>query len=484
MKHHCIHTFACTIAGIFLSISPSVAEPAPTLEPLMAQPFRDNGVLQHKIQLPIWGTSLPGAKVTVSFDGKAASSTADAEGRWRVLLDPLVAEPIKSVNDAPQGKTMTVVCGKDGEEATKEIRNLLVGDVWLCAGQSNMAGRMKTGKGAHYPENSIEMADYPALRLLGEEEWLVCSPETAPAFGKVAFFFARRLQQDALIPVGLMVRAVGGSNIESWLSQPPDSIGKNHTELMEPLVGYGIRGAVWYQGESNQKDGRAYQPKLQSLILGWRKAWGQGDFPVHYVQLPGLGESPQDNPAGGDGRAEIRQAYVETLALPHTGMAVTLDVGTKGEHPPNKYNTGERLARSVLNKVYGLENITACPLYKSHAIEGNTIRVSFTDDAKVGLMVAKKAEGLPDGFLPPVPTPNAKLQWLSIKDAGGQWHWADGRINGSELIVSAEGVEKPIAVRYAYTSQPLGHLLYNTDGMPVSPFTTCGYDEIRQTEGK
>jgi sialate O-acetylesterase len=472
MKHAHISTILTVIC---LAIRASGAEP--TLEPIMPQPFRDNGVIQQKIQLPVWGESLPGAKVTVTFDGKSAATTADAEGRWRVQLEPMAAEPLKSVNDAPQGKTMTVVCGKDGKQATKEIRNLLVGDVWLCAGQSNMAGRMKTGKTTHHPKNSIEMADYPALRLLGDEEWLVCSPETAPAFGKTAFFFARRLQQDALVPVGIMLRAVGGSNIENWLNQPPYPTGQHYTQLIEPLVGYGIRGAIWYQGEANQRDGRAYQPKLQSLILGWRKVWGQGDFPVHYVQLPGLGESTTENPAGGDGRAEIRQAYVETLALPNTGMAVTIDVGTKGEHPPNKFDTGERLARSVLNKVYGLEKITACPLYKSNVIEGKTIRISFTDDAKVGLMIAKKAVILPDAFLPPVPAPDAKLQWLSIQDADGHWHWANGKIDGSQLVVSAEGVEKPVAVRYAYTSQPLGHLLYNTDGMPVSPFSTCGHGE-------
>jgi sialate O-acetylesterase len=135
MKRHFIHTLSSTIAGIRLAISPSEAEPPPTLEPVLAQPFRDNAVLQQKNLLPVWGTSLPGAKETVSFDGKSAAATADAEGRWRLMLEPLTAVPLKSVNDAPQGKTMTVVCGKDGEESTKEIRNLLVGDVWLCAGQ-------------------------------------------------------------------------------------------------------------------------------------------------------------------------------------------------------------------------------------------------------------------------------------------------------------------------------------------------------------
>lgn len=477
MKRHCIHILASAIAIACLAISPLGAEPVSKLEPMMAQPFRDNGVLQQKIQLPVWGTSLPGAKVTVRFDGKVASSTADSEGRWRVLLEPLAADPLKSVNAVPQGKSMTVVCGKDGLRATKEIQNLLVGDVWLCAGQSNMAGRMKTGKSAHHPENSIEMADYPALRLLDGEQWLVCSPETSPNFNKVAFFFARRLQQDALIPIGLVVRAVGGSSIESWLNQPPDPVGKHHTDLIAPLVGYGIRGAIWYQGEANQSEGLAYHPKLKSLILGWRKAWGQGDFPVHFVQLPGIGESSTENPAGGDGRAAIRQAFVDTLALPNTGMAVTIDIGAKGEHPPNKYDTGVRLARSVLQKVYDFKNTTACPLYKGHKIEGDSIRVFFTDDARNGLMIAKKADILPGGFLPPVPTPDAQVQWLSLKSDDGSWHWANGKIDGSELIVSAMGVAKPVAVRYAYTTQPHGHLIYNKDGMPVGPFTTCGHGD-------
>lgn len=471
------HLNILTLASICLAANLAAAETAPTLAPIMAAPFRDNGVLQQKIDLPVWGTSLPGAAVTVSFDGHTATTTADPQGRWRVTLPPLTAQPLQSVNDSPKGKTMTVVCDKDGQQAIKEIHNLLVGDVWLCAGQSNIAGRLRTNKSGHHPADTLEIANYPALRQLGEEEWLICSPETAPAFGRVAFYFARRLQQDALIPIGLMVTAVGGSNIESWLNQPSDAVGKHYTELLEPLAGYGIRGAIWYQGEANQNEGRAYQPKLQSLIEGWRKAWGQGDFPFHYVQLPGIGESTTDNPAMGDGRAEIRQAYVDTLALPNTGLAVTLDIGTKGEHPPNKYDTGDRLARSVLNKVYGMETITACPLYKSHVIDGKTIRISFTDDARNGLMIAKKATTLPGGFLPPVPAPDAQLQWLSIQDATGQWHWADGKIDGSQLIVSARGVTSPVAVRYAYTNQPLGHLLYNTDGMPVGPFSTCGYDD-------
>lgn len=488
MKKRVILFFSLIIAASCLAMVADAANPGdgtnsspqPNLKGQMALPFRDNAVLQQNMEVPVWGQTLAGAMVRVSFDGQSKTTTADGEGMWRLRLDPMTAVPLESVNGAPEGKNMMIVYEKDGKQATTAIRNLLVGDVWLCAGQSNMAGKMRRAiHPKNYPPNSIPEANYPALRYLSEDDdrWLVCSPETAVGISRVGFYFIRRLQREALVPMGIMVTAVGGSNIESWLNQPPYPTGKNYKNLVEPLVGYGIRGAVWYQGESNESDRRAYHPKLKSLILGWRKAWGQGDFPVHFVQLPGLKKSDRANPAGGDGRAEIRQAYVETLALKNTGMAVTLDIGTPGEHPPNKYDTGVRLARSVLNEVYGFEGISSSPLYKSHQVEGNTIRIAFTDDAEPGLMIARKAEELPKAFLPPVPRPEAKLDWLAIQAKDGIWHWADGTIDGSELIVSSEGVNAPKAVRYAYTAQPRGNLLYNTDGMPVGPFTTCGYDE-------
>ena len=454
-------------------------EPEPTLKAQLGQPFRDNAVLQQKIKLPIWGRSLPGAVVMVNFNGQSHTTTADDSGQWCLLLKPMDAVILESVHDNPAGKTMTITCTKDGQKAVTGINNLILGDVWFCAGQSNIAGSIRrAGLIKNYPPNSVNDANYPALRnyRADEDTWDVCSPETVVAFSRVAFFFARRVQKDALVPIGIITTAVGGSKIESWLNQAPYPTGNHYETLVQPHVGYGIRGMVWYQGESNEKDKRAYHPKLKSLIEGWREAWGQGEFPVHYVQLPGLKESTTENPAGGDGRAEIRQAYVETLALPNTGMAVTIDIGTPGEHPPNKYDTGIRLARSVLKDVYEMEGMTSSPLYKNHKIEGRSIRIAFTDDAESGLMIAKKGTELPEAYLPPTPTPDANLQWLSIQAQDGSWHWADAKIDGSELIVYAENVKTPIAVRYAYTAQPLGHLLYNMDGIPVGPFTTCGYD--------
>lgn len=460
-------------AGTAVAKNAAIAEQTPpTLQAQCAAPFRDNAVIQQKIKLPVWGTSLPGAKVTVQFDGQSQSTPAGPEGKWRVELKPMDAVKLKSVNDSPAGKTMTIVCEKDGKKAVREINNLLLGDVWICAGQSNMAGRMKrAGHPKNYPPTSVNDAKYPALRLLtaSGDDWQVCNPETAVNFSRVTFFFARRVQRDALVPMGVIVTAVGGSNIESWLNQPPYPTGGNYTKLLQPFVGFGIRGAIWYQGESNEKDHRGYQPKLESLITGWRKAWNQGDFPVHFVQLPGIGKSTLENPAGGDGRAEIRQAYFETLKIPNTGMAVTIDVGAPGEHPPNKYDTGVRLARSVLQKVYGFKDLTSCPLYTKHAIEGSTVRITF-DNAQNGLMIAKK-----EGFTPAKPTPDAKLQWLSIQAKDGSWHWADGKIDGSELLVSSKQVKEPIAVRYAYTQHPSGHLLYNKAGQPTGPFSTIGY---------
>jgi len=430
----------------------------------LGAPFGDHAVLQQKIPLPVWGTAMPGAKVTLAFDSQVKSTVADAEGRWRVVLDPMTAVTLASVNEVPVGKTMTVTCEKEGRKTSKEINDLLVGDVWLCAGQSNMAGKLRRAP--------AEKADYPALRQLVAPDtgpWLVCNPETAPEFKRVCFYFARRLQSGALVPVGIINAAVGGSNIESWLNQKPFETGGNYVKFIEPLVGFGLRGVIWYQGESNEKDKREYLPKLTSLITGWRAVWKQGDFPVYFVQLPGIGTSTTDNPAGGDGRAEIRQACVDALAIPNTGLAVTIDVGALKEHPPNKLDTGIRLAHVALHHTYGLKEVPVSPLYKSHKIEGSAIRVSF-HNAPQGLMVAVK-----EGTLPPKPTPDAKLQWLSIQDKDGTWHWADGRIEGGDLLVSSAQVKEPVAVRYAYTQHPCGNLLYNKQGMPVSPFTTNGY---------
>lgn len=450
---------------------PAAAPAKPAIE--LGAPFRDNAILQQQMPVPVWGTAAPGAKVSVTFAAQSKSVVADKDGKWRVVLDPLPADKLISVGEAPAGHSLTVVAEAGGGKTAKTIQNILVGEVWLCAGQSNMAGRLGGGVGRELPDGSVLTGNYPAFRQMvspSVEPWLVCATNTAGQFKKTCFYFGHRLQRDILVPVGVINAAVGGSSIESWLNQAPYPQGKNYEGLIVPLIGYAIRGVVWYQGESNENDGRGYLPKLRSLIQGWRDVWGQGDFPFYFVQLPGIGVSPTNHPAGGDGRAEIRQAQFEALAVTNTGMAVTIDVGTVGEHPPNKYDTGVRLARLALHHVYGFNKLVPSgPLYRSHRVEGGKVRIAFSH-AENGLMFAAK-----DGAKPPVEKPAEKLGWLSVCGRDGVWHWAEGTIAGGELVVSCPAVTEPLAVRYAYTTHPTGVLLYNKDGLPAAPFSTSGY---------
>lgn len=459
---------------------PAAESIAPTLTGRLAIPFGDHAVLQQKIPLPVWGTAcVPGTKVTVAFHGQTKQSVADPQGTWKVALDPMAADKLTSVHDAPAGRDMIITFEKDGQNATTTLKDLLIGEVWLCAGQSNMAGAMRTNTSVHFPTNSIEIANYPAFRQLvsgNDAKWVVCTPQTAPTFKKVCFFFGRRVYEETLVPVGVINAAVGGSNIDSWLNQAPYETGQNYTTLITPLIPFGIRGAIWYQGESNAKDGYAYLPKLTSLIHGWRTVWNQpdspdadgprGKFSFYYVQLPGIGDSTNVPPEMGDERASIRRAYADALKIENTGMAICHDIGAKGEHPPNKYDTGFRISQLALHRDYGKKDlIPSGPLYKSHKIERNTIRIQFLHAE--GLMVATK-----QGLEPAKPRPEEKIQWLSIQSKDGTWHWADGKIEGTDLIVSSPQVTAPIAVRYAFTNNPNGSLLYNKAAIPAAPFAT------------
>jgi sialate O-acetylesterase len=209
---------------------------------------------------------------------------------------------------------------------------------------------------------------------------------------------------------------------------------------------------------------------MQSMIGDWRQSWGLGDFPFYFVQIASIGTSPEDNPGGGDGRARIRNAQLEALTVKNTGMAVAIDVGAPKEHPLNKYDVGMRLARWALHKDYGQQALVPSgPIYRDHKIEGASIRVRF-DYARNGLMLASKA-----AYLPPKPTPGVEIPWLAIQAKDGSWHWAQGKIDGSDLLVSSKEVAAPVAVRYAYTQQPVGFNFYNKDGLPASPFSTGGY---------
>ena len=460
-------------------LSALAAEAKPAIE--LGAPFADNAILQRGMKVPVWGTSIPGTKVTVTFGPQTKTAVAEADGGWKITLDPMAADKLSSVNKAPKGRNLTIAGEPGGKKTIKTLKNILVGEVWLCSGQSNMAGRFGRDP---YPKGSLAQADYPALRRLEGGQWIVSTPETAGRFSRVGFCFARKVQREIMVPVGLMIAATGGSPIEAWMRTIPKNLqspkhkrlaGKprrvtNYESKIVPLVGYAMRGALWYQGEGNAGDGREYFLKMRSMIGDWRKSWGQGDFSFYFVQIAGIGGSPKDKPMGGDGRARIRNAQLEALTIKNTGMAVAIDVSSVREHPLNKYDVGIRLARWALHRDYGQTKLVPSgPIYKSCKIEGSSIRVSF-DHAKNGLMLASKTS-----YPPAKPTPGAKMPWLSIQDKDGAWYWAEGKLDGSDLIVFNKKVKEPIAVRYAYTQHPAGCNLYNTDGLPASPFSTCGY---------
>ena len=238
----------------------------------------------------------------------------------------------------------------------------------------------------------------------------------------------------------------------------------NATANISPFA---IRGAVWYQGEANIKDGYGYFAKLKSLIEGWRDDWQQGDFAFLVVQLASIGESKAENPAMDENRARIREAQLHVLReIPNTGVAAAIDTGGPKEHPPNKFETSFRLAQWALHHLYGRKEIVPSgPIYRDSKVEGRVARVRF-DNAN-GLMIANKQD-----YQMPVAAPDAKLPWLSLQAKDGSWHWADARIAGTDLLVSSSEVAEPVAVRYAWVNRPLGPYLYNAAGLPAFPFTT------------
>ena len=465
-----------------LAQAPAAAETAtatsdkPTFT--LGKPFVDNAIFQQQMEVPVWGTAKPGTKVRVTLGEHTSISATKPNGPWRVKLPAMMADKLTSVNTAPKGRSMTVVATLAEETQTLEIKNTLIGEVWLCSGQSNMAGPLKMGP---WPPKTIQNANYPALRQWRDDKWIICTPETSRVFSRVAFCFARKIQSEKKVPFALLMAATGGSPIEAWMREVPEALqtekykqGKkrstrktNYETKIMPVIGYRIRGALWYQGEANHTEGREYFQKMKSMITDWRTSWGQGDFPFYFVQIASIGQSADDKPEMGDGRAKIRNAQLEALKINNTGMAVTIDIGAVKEHPVNKYDVGLRLARWARHYQYGeKELVPSGPIYKSHKIEGAKIRVSFNYTG-AGLMLANKK-----GYEPAKPTPGAKIPWLSIQDKDGAWHWAQGKFDGADLIVWSDQVKSPVAVRYAYTQYPLGCNLYNKDGLPASPFST------------
>jgi sialate O-acetylesterase len=489
----------------------------------LASPFTSHMVLQRDKPVPVWGTASAGEEVTVEFASQKISVTAGADGKWRVDLKPMEA--------SAESRTFTVT----GSDSAKPITlaDVVVGEVWLASGQSNMDfsmsdkalgsdGKAKYFAGVTNAEAEIAAANYPLIRMfIGDAqktyapqnkiggEWKVCTPENAPAFCAVGYFFARDLQRKIKVPVGIVAEAFGASTAEAWIDRatlagdpklkplldrfdaavesfrtnrpavvaPPrsedvsatnavpkgrkrggggrgDPVQDQHNAtvlfngMINPVIPYAIRGALWYQGESivdANKGGIALYPHVQaSLIRDWRKLWGEGDFPFIIVQLPGQ-EAPSNSPF-------VREAQATVLQLPDTGMAVTTDIGEAHKvHPKNKQDVGDRLARIALAQVYGFDIESSGPVYESMKIEGSSIRVNFSH-----------ADGLV--------ARDGTLKWFEIAGADGKFVPATAKIDGNTVIVSSPEISAPVAVRYAWVNFPDGGHLYNSAGLPAAQF--------------
>lgn len=495
----------------------------------MPKIFTDNMMLQRDLPVRVWGWADAGEGVSVTLAGKKAATKADDKGEWALELPAMKA-----------GENLELaVTGNN----SLTLKNILIGDIWVFSGQSNMEMRLAGCLGA---ADDIKAADLPMIRRIkfdhvlaaqpqsdapASPQWQVCSSKTAGGFSAVGFYFAREIQAKTGVPIGILDVNWGGSRIEPWVAteglamvdelkpafaarqeaikgyraglpqdlevmekwiarsrsdlakgvetspQPTISVHPGgstwsgmYNAMIAPIVRFPIKGATWYQGESNGNEGETYYHKMQALIGGWRQQWGQGDFPFYFVQLASF-QGVTEDPAGGDGWAKHRAAQTKSLTIPNTGMAVIIDtvpLEQAGDiHPKNKYDVGTRLAYWALGRDYGQKDVMVSgPLLKGMEIESGKVILNF-DHRGSGLMVGKK-----EGRDPAVEAKGEKLKHFAIAGADKKWFWAEAVVVNNTVVVTCPEVKEPVAVRYAFRMNPDGANLYNREGIPASPFRT------------
>ena len=402
--------------------------------------FAHRMVLQRDTENPVWGTADPEAEVTVTIADQTVKTRANKKGYWRTNLPAMKA-------GGPY--TMTVSAGARNR---KTFKNVLIGEVWMCSGQSNMVFRLK-GRLGQVPDADqvIAAAKFPRIRWTSGYGWQGCSPASVVKCSAVAFFFARKLHQEleGSVPVGIVNLSYNGSSIESWL--PPDSKGrgegKRFKSRVRHLMGYGIRGAIWYQGESNMGRVNKYGGQLKRLINGWRRIWKQDDLPVAVVQLPPYGKYAKSLPS-------MWTQQMSILTMPETGFIVTTDVGDlKNIHPPRKQEVGERAALWALANVYGKKDLVwSGPIMKSVEFRDDSAVVTFDH---VGGGLCTRDEKAPDGF--------------ELAGDDGKFAKAKARIHENTITVSRKDLPNPTKVRFGWNGRINSNLI-NKEGLPARPF--------------
>lgn len=499
--------FAAVIAMCPVSLQADVKLPAI---------FSDHMVLQRDIDCKVWGWAEPGENVTVSILDQTHTATADKDGNWSLHLKPLKA-------GGPHELKI-----KGNNEIT--YADVLVGEVWVCSGQSNMGF---TVSGSVDGDIEALAANFPKIRLISvpqvgtqepqkdfQGQWEACTPDSVKSFSAVGYYFGRQLYETLGVPIGLIDDAWGGSAAEAWIRRDVLEADPKYADLMErwkqteetydweaeqarykdrlakwqvaalkardagkqppnrprgprnpltgnhrpaniyngvllPTIGYGIRGAIWYQGESNASRAYQYRDLFPLMISHWREEWGIGDFPFYYVQLADFQDEspdPQDS-----SWAELREAQTMTMdKLPNTGQAVIYDLGEAHDiHPRDKQNVAKRLARWALANDYGYDIPYRSPQYKSMERKGSRITLTFD---YVGRGMDTHDVRTPLGF--------------AIAGEDQQFHWAEARITGKDTIeVWSDEVSNPVAVRYAWAQNPVANV-QSADGLKLTPFRT------------
>lgn len=475
----------------------------------VASPFTDNAVLQRDKPVPIWGTADPDTKITVEFSGKTKSSVADSKGRWSVQLDPLPA------SHEPRSLRIS-----DSGDSRIELANILVGEVWICSGQSNM----QMGFGG-IPEIKALVPSAKNLRTFKvhntvafteqercEGKWVETPPDSA-----VAFSFAYFLEQAAGAPVGIIQSSWGSSSLEAWMpreltksvphfktmmeefdadtqtreritsilngrkpwSRPDDIFLRRQTNILynamiHPLVPYACRGLVWYQGERNTQTMHPmkgeiwyqrhsgmlrYGDTLKAWMQQYRREWAQDDFQFLVVMLPGYAKELKGGPENPDTEswAWMRESQLKALDLPHTTVANTIDLGDiKDIHPKDKLPIGKRLALLAARDTLGQEIEAQGPVMTRVEAQGNKLIVHF--DHANGL---KTLDGKPPSAF-----------WVA--DDSKKWVRANARLSGTAIILTSAEIPKPLYVRYAFSGKPAVNLV-NADNLPAFPFRTDSF---------
>lgn len=440
--------------------------------------FCDNMVLQQQTQAAIWGKADKNATISIStsWNGKSYSTKATADGSWKLkVTTPKAGGPYE----------ITVSDGK-----SIKLKNVLIGEVWVCSGQSNMEMPMKGFKNQPIlgGSDAIALSTNPNIRLFTVKkvtnlepqenftgDWKTCIPENVYEFSATAYYFGLMLNKALNVPIGLINTSWGGTRIEPWISEmgcknfdwvklpekkPVENLSPQtptvlFNAMINPMVGYGIRGAIWYQGESNRNEPKEYLKLMPGLIENWRSLWGIGDFPFYYVQI-----APFDYGPTGLNSAYLREAQLKaSTSIPNIGMASIMDIGEKDcIHPAAKETGSKRLALLALAQTYGIKGINCqSPVLKEMKVTEGVVKLTF-DNATMGLTSFGK-----------------ELSCFEVAGENKRFFPARAFISGDGIILYSPQVAKPVAVRYAFKDFIVGDL-FSTDGLPVSSFRTDDWE--------